>query len=419
MKTSAACSCDLAGWCARHKRQKTDLLLDYCRTNFNGYRDHWDALANPAAPRPKKVREAAAPANGRCNGCGSEAMPVTLLQQGFHFASAVTHWLANGAITTTEAQYAERKRVCESCEHLTCTLGLKKCGRCKCFIGLKAGLIEKNDQSDCPAGKWAPLERVEHAANALDLSGMLLTSPLEGRPVRPFGGPTVRHLLFHLMPTPLVWPLHLEQLSMRIDLFNGCRVCAIVTGENLVEPRVIRDAFGDIFDEYIVMPNVAKLREVQTFESLFSRVASTAENEIVFYAHGKGATKPVNPGVTVHRWAEIMYETCLDHMPLAELMLERYPCAGSFLRPTKMGSSHWHYSGTFFWMRSARLFAQNWRKIQRKWWGVEAWPGLQFALQDAGVLFALHRGLELYQMDRLKAVEEKYDEWKIMQAAAV
>jgi hypothetical protein len=243
--------------------------------------------------------------------------------------------------------------------------------------------------------------------------------------------PVTRNLLYHVAPASGngVWQRNVEQLLKRIDLFNGRRVVAIVTGRarrldyaanfKLDPPEAVKEAFRGHVEEFLVLPNDPRLREVVTFRPLLDRVADADPSQITFYGHAKGVTRPVNDGVTVHRWTDIMHETCLDHMPLVEEQLARHPITGSF---KKLGQgfggsrSAWHYSGSFYWLRNSAVFSRrNWQLVDRQWWGSESWPGLLFSPSEAGCLF--HEGavgvMDLFSMDYLKGVvEPEYTRWK-------
>lgn len=230
----------------------------------------------------------------------------------------------------------------------------------------------------------------------------------------------IRHLAYHIAPFSGngTWQRNIQQLRKRMDLFNGRRVVAIVTGPQLDSPDLVKQELGGDVAEYIVMPNRPTLREVITFLPLLERVQSIEPNEVTFYAHAKGVTRPVNEGVTVHPWTDLMYETCLDYWPLVEDILRDYAAAGSF---KKVGNgfsgsrSSWHYSGTFFWIRNSILFQkQAWREVDQQWWGNESWLGLHLRPEEAGCIF--HQGvvptLDLYSMDYLKQVQKEYEVWK-------
>jgi hypothetical protein len=129
-----------------------------------------------------------------------------------------------------------------------------------------------------------------------------------------------------------------------------------------------------------------------TWRPLWEHLAEFADtDDPVFYAQGKGVTQPWNPGVTVHPWTRVMYSSLLDFWPVVEAELIRWPIAGSF---KKVGwgfsgsRSRWHYSGSFFWIRCSEAFKHGrWERIDRKWWGNEAWPGLHFPPEHAGLVF--------------------------------
>ncbi len=231
---------------------------------------------------------------------------------------------------------------------------------------------------------------------------------------------TRRNLLFHIYPVAgtSTWRRAVAGLRRRIDLFNGRRVVAIVTGPGLDPPEAVQAAFGDAVAEWIVLPNDPGLREVVTFVPLLQRVQSRDPNEASFYGHAKGVTRPQNPGATIGRWAQLCYETCLDYWPHVERTLQRHPVAGPFKNVGYgfQGSrSTWHYSGTFFWFRHAELFARDWPRIDRRWWGTESYLGLHFASEEAGCLF--HAGvcptLDLYSAGYLRGrVLPDYERWK-------
>ena len=241
----------------------------------------------------------------------------------------------------------------------------------------------------------------------------------------PYGRAVIRNLLFHIGPFKGngTWQRNVEQLRRRMNLFNGRRVVAIVTGGNLDHPDDVKRAFGGDVSDYIVVPNNPSLREVATFTSLLERVQSVATNEVTFHAHAKGVQHPVNASVTVHPWTDVMYETCLDYWPMVERLLLSHPCAGSFKKIGRFFSgdgsqSAWHYSGTFFWTRSCMTFNRDWRKIDLIRFGSEAWPGLHFDIQAAAAIFYEGNGYDLYLMDFWKGtILPAYEKWKVAHAS--
>jgi hypothetical protein len=229
-----------------------------------------------------------------------------------------------------------------------------------------------------------------------------------------------RHFLYHLgaFAATDTWRRNVEQVKKRLWLFNGRRAVAIATGPTMVDPDQVIEAFDGQIDQFFRIPNNPKLREVATFVPLLSEVEGYA-SDITFYAHAKGVTRPVNPGVTVHTWTDLMYETCLDYFPRVHRLLQSYPMAGSFKKVGKCftGSrSTWHYSGTYYWFRNKDVFSKQWRKIDMQWWGTESWPGVMFPQNEAGCIFhdGPFPGLDLYSMEYLKGtVMPAYQAWKV------
>jgi hypothetical protein len=220
-----------------------------------------------------------------------------------------------------------------------------------------------------------------------------------------------RNLLMHLCPFASagpIWRRNVQQLKHRWHLFTGKKIVAIGTGRGMDSPAAVREAFADDSVQYLEFANNPRLREVVSFLPLFDGVASTDPSEATFYCQAKGVTRPLNPGVSVHYWTDLLYECNLDYWPLVEDLLQRHPLAGCFKKVGRgfQGSkSSWHYSGSFMWLRNSAVFARpDWRRIDQHWWGIESWPGIHFSPAEAGCLF--HEGrvpqLNLYDMGYLR-----------------
>ncbi len=222
----------------------------------------------------------------------------------------------------------------------------------------------------------------------------------------------VRHLLFHMWPVrePAIWKWHVEQLKQHAALFNGRRVLALVLDDQSESAGTVRRAVAGLFDDVLVMDNDPRLREVVTFEALFGKVVSLDPREAILWGHSKGTMRR-NTLPAVRRWAELQYELYTD-WPRVGPLLQQYPTVGAFKklgRGFAESRSDWHYSGSWFWVRSRDLFSQpNWREIDRQWFGIEPYPSLHFSSAEAGCLFhtAPVRSMNLYRDDYWRDVVE-------------
>ena len=203
-----------------------------------------------------------------------------------------------------------------------------------------------------------------------------------------------RHLLYHVYPSPSrVWVRGVDQLSLRKHLFDGSRSVAVCTGPGLEPWELVRDYVHQQFGPADVFPvaNDKSLREVVSWIPLWERATSAAgPNDAIFYAHAKGATRPVDPGNSCHWWASLLYHVSLDYWPVVADQLTRHPITGAL---KKLGHGfgayfgNWHYSGTFYWVRAGDFVKRDWRKIPQRWFGNEAWPGMQYHIDEGGCIF--------------------------------
>ena len=208
---------------------------------------------------------------------------------------------------------------------------------------------------------------------------------------------TTRHLLYHVWPHEAdggaMWRWNVGELRKRLGLFNGRKVIAVATGD-AASPDAVRAELAGCGCEFVEVPNRPDLREVATFEALFSRVAEfTGPEHATFYAHAKGvANQTWHAGGTIREWAGAMYESCLDWRGDVAKALRTHPVVGSFKRTIHGWNAHesasdWHYSGSFFWFRNRDLFSQpDWRRIDSFYSGIEPYASLHFPSSHAATL---------------------------------
>lgn len=209
-----------------------------------------------------------------------------------------------------------------------------------------------------------------------------------------------KNLLYHCTPTPNeVWRWNLDQLLPRVHHFDGVKLIAIAQGtledgtELLPWSEVRKHIPLDI--KCVPTKNDPVLRETASLPELLRRLRDTARGAgITFYAHSKGISRggaPYKMQEAIRLWTQVMYEMCLDRVPEIEKILETKACCGAFKRYGRFGhfprTSHWHYSGTFFWFRNDKLFQKEWENVPRSRYGAEAYLSTLFDESEAGCIF--------------------------------
>jgi hypothetical protein len=257
------------------------------------------------------------------------------------------------------------------------------CGACPLRESCEVYQQRERPTAACPHGLWFPA----------------VSQPIAG-PI------TTRHLYMFLMPVSNngVWQENIRQLAQRASLFNGRRiltVCVVKRPTKFSRNRRIEstDPVGAVLDEsrrhglewtevHEVVNSDSK-RETNSFLDRIGSLESTSPTEAIFCCHGKGTTHSKES--LCYEWMQVMYEVCLDDWASVERALTRHVFAGAFRRFGEFrtpGNHRWHFSGTFYWIRSAALFALNWRRIDNIWFGTESWPGLIIPAADSACLFA-------------------------------
>ncbi len=222
------------------------------------------------------------------------------------------------------------------------------------------------------------------------------------RPVIP---PRRRHLAFHIYPAKgnTVWRRSVEQLRLRWHLFDGIRAVAVCQADHLSPFADVADAFAGLGADVFPVENDGGLREVKTWQPLWDRVLTDAnQDDVAFYGHAKGVTRENSPGCMTHRWASLLYHLNLDFYSAVEDQLKRTPIVGAF-KKTGYGfnrnEGRFHYSGTFYWVRLddfRRRYSAS--KPPLVWYGTECWPGMAYDVAEAACVFGenVQSKLDLY-----------------------
>lgn len=262
-----------------------------------------------------------------------------------------------------------------------------------------------------------------------------VTRPSESVLATPTGPPietvdlseAVRHLTFHVWPVSGfgAWQWNCDRLIESASLFNGRRIVAIATDDTTDSADDVKRYLGDFTDEFVETKNDPRLREVATWLPMLTRLESNnGPHDVTFSCHAKGVRHKRTPdaeGSTVFPWTEAMWQTCSDWQAVRPL-LETKATVGTFRRfaahTSTRGFGAWHYSGTFYWWRNRDAFRRGWKNVLQTFFGTEAWPGLLFGKEDAGVIVC-DDVRDLYKLDYWKnEIEPQLAQWRSQDASA-
>ena len=256
---------------------------------------------------------------------------------------------------------------------------------------------------------------------------------------------TTRNLIYHIYPVAgnNRWQWNVEQLCGRLKCFNGKIIVAIVTDPpegRLPDPdgplapdrgRIIRgcDSADEVKAEFakrwsgkpikfMEMENDPKLREVKPLIPMLEEVLTDDPYSITLYAQAKVVTRA--PGHIAHRWTEALYEIMLDYFPLAIEQMNTHPVTGCFKKlgpgwSPQQSKSDWHYSGSWFWFRTASLAAKAYWNVDQFWSGIEPYPSQQWLAAEAGCMFHTEQvpAMNLYNGRYWgRTVNPAFNEWR-------
>lgn len=295
-------------------------------------------------------------------------------------------------------------------------------GRVKRWAGITAnidGQQIKIDATGCERCRFSTVPRPEPKPVATSPKRQQVISRHDRPFVRNGHSPdaSVRNLSFYLCPLiGANWRRHYEILRRNLALFTGVKVASIAFGDGIENPTPIARMFADLGFHVQLFRNDPALREVVAWRPTLDLLREHATpDSITFACHSKGTHR--GQDTTCHRWTDVMYETCLGHLPFVEVALRGHAMAGPF---KKLGhgftgsASDWHYSGTFYWFSNRAVFTSpRWHEIDREWWGTESWPGCLFTRRDTACLFheATRDKLDLYKPEYMRQVEAEYARW--------
>jgi hypothetical protein len=199
----------------------------------------------------------------------------------------------------------------------------------------------------------------------------------------------MNHLLLHVYPVVgPAWRDAIDRVRKARHLFTGRRAIAVLwdrtrSGVRLEDPEVVHEYAGDLFTDHLDVQNDPSLREGASWPHLWERVLPFVQpTDAVLFAHAKGVTRAAP---LMQEWTRTMWDSLVS--PRVFEMLKTHPIVGAIKAdgPSHIAGCHWHYPGTFFWVRGdamGRLAVPP----PRVWLGVEAWPGIAFESHEAGAV---------------------------------
>lgn len=351
----------------------------------------------PVQGKKRAVARVQRSGGGKRKKCGSCSKP-SVVKQASNFLTAAAKFIGDGMKITSAAEQESRLNTCKSCP----LYDARKCNACGCVIAAKV----KGRLEHCPTYKWVP----------------------EVRERRNLSNPKT-NLMMHIMPVKgnSNWRWNVSQIAQRKHLFSGRKIVSVSTikGKESVRQRRGRsfetESLDEVvnefkkngmqIDEFLEFPNSSKLREVVSFVPMLEYLQSNDPNEVTFSCHAKSVTHDENS--ITREWADLQYHVCLDDWDSIKNALEMYSIAGSFRRFGQFrtpGNHRWHYSGTFYWFRHDDVFSKNWRKVDKRFYGTESWPGLMFSADESACLFGDNIG-DLYKDHEWKRVRRESQAW--------
>lgn len=294
--------------------------------------------------------------------------------------------------------------ICRQAPATNCVLrgeaptGVRACDTCEFFeplVSLGTGVL-----------KVMPLSQQQ-----IDLADELRIQPPPDPD--PFTGQPVVHFGAHLWPVRGNWEWHVDRWNEIAATVNGRCVIGIATDETTALVDAVRDKLSARFEVYSFQNQPDG--ENQTFRMLQDAIPG-GPDDVLIYCHGKGVREHTAASEAVRIWSEIMYETVAhNRQRITEKLAAGYKCFGSFrtFGDTPLYAKNaWHYSGTFFAVRSKHLRD---KPIQNLYGGVEAWCGDHFRSAESWCEFTDGPGLMLgYDIESIyPAIVDAQMQWEV------
>lgn len=364
-------------------RQKVIAYQKLAKDRFGWEGEIWDGWSG--------VSTGVASASRAGKSCCGRKSGTRRIRHVMSFAQAAIRFIGDGMKTVSNEERQRRINICNACPMKSGN----RCGICTCDLAAKAAMRLEQ----CPVSKWLPVLRDRRA----------------------LGVPT-RNLAYFVLPIDRndMWQWNLRQLKQRWHLFTGSKSLAVSvgSGQSHARRRISTLSINEVleyskqlgleWDHVREFSNNPKLGEVAAFPWLLE---NSQGGDLTFYAHAKGVTHHGEPNI--QKWTEWMYHALLDDWSSVQNALELFSMCGAFRLYGQFktpGNNRWHYNGTFYWFRNDDVFSRNWQHIDQKYYGTEAWPGLQFTADECACIVKEDPG-SLYDDVSWKRLAPHLEDW--------
>ncbi len=161
-----------------------------------------------------------------------------------------------------------------------------------------------------------------------------------------------KHLIYHLYPARgSVWRENINELRMRIALFNGNRIISVAFDGTTESRDVVLAELAELDADVRCVENNRRRGESVSFVPAIQETLTRPG--VTFYAHAKGVSHR-DSSVVFGIWARRMY-SLLDRFGEVSERLARVAFCGLVRatgQPIAEGLHQWHYPGSFYWFRN-------------------------------------------------------------------
>ncbi len=179
---------------------------------------------------------------------------------------------------------------------------------------------------------------------------------------------------------------NIKLLNRYLPLFNGQKIIKIAVDDLTKDINNLIGLFPNCDIE--IVQNNRETRESEYFIESLKEIKD--KNSITFFAHNKGSKSGGDNNHVIKHWLLSMYFFNLEETYITniERELENNKTFSGIMRITTSCppwvESDWHYSGTFFWFNTQKLFnIDGWDKFEKGRFSVESYPGKMVDLEQS------------------------------------